>query len=92
MPAPSGVIYHGQTTVGTTAVQITTTVTVAVFGICIKADDGNTGNVFIGEAGVTTSNGFKLAPGEAITIEIDFPEKLYAIADAADQKVHWLAV
>jgi len=83
---------YGQTTVGTTAVQLTTTTTSLSFGVLVKADQNNTGNVYVGDSSVSTTNGFKLSPGQAIEIEIDDASKIYVIADAADQKVYWFGV
>jgi len=81
----------GQKTVGTTAVQITT-ISEQNFGITVKADDDNTGNIFIGDSGVSTTTGFRLKAGQGITVELNNPSALYAIADAADQKIHYMVV
>ena len=40
----------------------------------IKALVGNTGNVYIGRKGLSTSTGFELAPGESLKVEY-LPEK-----------------
>lgn len=84
---------HNQTTVGSSsAVQLTTTSTPCKFGIIVKADDSNTGNIYVGGSGVTTSSGFKLQAGQGISFEIDDASKVYVIADADNQKVHWIAI
>jgi len=83
---------HGQVDVGTSAVQLTSSSTPCKFGVVIKADDDNSGNVYIGGSGVTTSNGFRLKAGQGISFEIDDASKVYAIADSTGQKVHWIAV
>ena len=92
MPSASGVFRHGQQTVGTSAVQLTSTAHIVVFGVLVKADNGNTGNVYVGWKGVTTSTGFRLSAGEGIFIEVDNPTKVYLIADADNQKVYWVGV
>jgi len=81
-------IFHGQVDVGTTEVQLTTETD--CLSITIKADDDNTDDVYIGKSGVTTSNGLRLRPGQAITIYISNPSVLYAISGTAGQKVYIL--
>jgi len=82
-------IYSAQVTVGTTAVQLATNQAVhAGCEVVVKADDDNTGYVYIGPSGVTTSTGFRLNPGQSISYRVDNVNRLYAIASAASQKVH----
>jgi len=81
-------IFHGQVDVGTSEVQLTTETD--CLSITIKADDDNTDDIYIGKTGVTTTNGFRLRPGQAITIYISNPSILYAISGTAGQKVHIL--
>jgi len=83
---------HGQVDVGTSAVQLTTSATPCKFGVVVKADDDNSGNVYVGGSGVTTSNGFRLGAGQGISLEIDDASKIYVIADSSGQKVHWIAI
>jgi len=83
----------GQTTVGTTAVRLTSESTPTKRGVVIKADDDNTGNVYIGKDNtVSTTTGFRLGAGQGITIEVDDASKIWLVADADSQKVHWIAV
>jgi len=81
-------IFHGQVDVGTSEVQLTTETD--CLSITIKADDDNTDDIYIGKTGVTTTNGFRLRPGQAITIFISNPSVLYAISGSTGQKVHIL--
>ena len=83
----------GQTTVGTTAVQLTSESTPTKKGVLIKADDNNTGSVYIGKDNtVSTTTGFRLNAGQGIAIEVDDASKIWLVADADNQKVHWIAV
>ncbi len=50
-----------------TRVQLLATPVHHVLAYIIKAADGNTGNIFIGDADVSSSKGFPLAPGKFIT-------------------------
>ena len=83
-----------QLTVNSTApVQLATEPT-PVRTVVVKADDDNAGNVFVGFSDtVSTTNGFRLAAGQAIEIMIDDMSKIWAIADVDGQKIHvlWLA-
>ena len=83
----------GQTTLGTTAVQLTSTSILTKKGVLIKADDDNTGSVYIGKDDtVSTTTGFRLSAGQGIAIEVDDASKIWLIADADNQKVHWIAI
>jgi len=63
----------------------------------VKAANANTGIVYVGNSDVTANtadatDGFELAAGESVMIEIDNPNKIYVFASVANQKVFWLAV
>jgi hypothetical protein len=65
-------------------------------GILIKAYGAgdvseNTVPVFIGNAQVTVTSGFPIAPGESISIPIEGAE-IYAIASAGSQKIAWITL
>ena len=88
----SSTINYGQVTVGTTAVQLTSTSTPLNFGIVVKADSANTGKIYVGDSSVTTTNGYVLEAGEGISFEIDDVSKVYVVADTDNQKVYWIGV
>jgi hypothetical protein len=54
----------GQMTVTTTATKISATTTVFPSGCAIHAEADNAGPIFLGDASVTTSTGYRLDPGE----------------------------
>lgn len=86
-----------KSSITTSAVQIIVSSTPAVVGVTVKAANTNTGTLYIGNATITAgttdaTDGFELAGGEAVTIEIDDVNKLYAIGSAAGQKLYWTAV
>jgi hypothetical protein len=83
---------YGQTTVGTSAVQLTTTSTPCVKGVLVKALAANTAKVYIGNNSVTTSNGYELSAGQEVFIQVDDVNKLYAISTTTGQKVCWIGV
>lgn len=79
------------------AEQITSTSFAAKKGVILKADSANSGIIYIGNSDVTAgdtaaTDGIPLSAGESIEIEIDNPNKLYAIGSAVNQKVYWLAI
>lgn len=79
---------HKQVTVGLTQVEITFTDTTKQ--ILIQADHSNTGSIWLGTTGVTTSTGApRLMAGEAVEISYnDGTNALYAISDVAAQKIN----
>ncbi len=83
---------HGQTTVGTTAVQLIAASTACKKGVLVKALSTNTGMVYHGKNGVTAGDGYELTAGETVVVEVDNVNKVYVIASAADQKVCWIGV
>jgi len=66
--------------------------------VIIKAHNNNSGNVYIGQRGVTSSTGFELGPGESIKLEY-LPDKaageylwIYAIPASANDKLSIIRV
>lgn len=60
--------------------------------VYIKANAGNTGDVYVGLAGVSASNGYPLDAGEEVKIPVDDPSKIWVIGSADNQGVKWIAV
>jgi hypothetical protein len=89
---------HGRkSSISTLAVQITTTSTPCGRGVLVKAANANSGKVYVGNSDVTNdsadgTDGFELASGEAVVVEIDNANKVYVIGSAAGQKVFWVTV
>lgn len=83
---------HNQVTVGTSAVQLSSTSFDLWFGLAIKADDNNTSDVYIGGSTVSSTTGYRLIAGQGITIEVDDVTRVYAIAGAAAQEVQYIGV
>ena len=79
-----------------TAEQITSTSFACKFGVTLKADITNTGIIYVGNSDVTASgtaatDGFPLSAGETLTLEVNNPNLLYAIASTTNQKIYWVA-
>ena len=88
---------HGRNSdIDAAAEQITTVSMPAINGVLVKAANGNTGTIFLGNSDVTAdsvdaTDGFELAAGESVFIEIDNANKIYAFASVANQGVYFIA-
>ena len=96
-PEMTKTIDHGSNLdVDTTAEQMTATDFSCRNGVTIKAYDGNLGTVYVGLVGVTAgtaeaTDGFPLAAGESVTIEVTNVNLIYVIASIANQLIYWIA-
>lgn len=54
-------------------------------GVLVQADPGNSGTVYIGSSGVTTSSGIALSAGSSLNVPVFDPYSVYAIGSAAAQ-------
>lgn len=89
-----GVAHGAKTGIGATAVAISASVDRLNRGICIKASPSNPvgSYLYVGGAGVTTANGFPLAPGETVTIEVARAVDLYVIGSTTNLEARWVGV
>lgn len=82
----------GQTTVGTTAVQITEEATY-IKSVSIKALATNTGKVYIGSDNtVTVNTGYELLARDSVDKDIANLADVWLIADTASQKICYMTV
>jgi hypothetical protein len=87
LPALPSVGFGFQTTVGTTEVTLASN-TVSV-GAVLKADDDNVDSVWFRYAtGTTTTNGFRLKPGQQVACPVSNTNLIRCISGTASQKVH----
>jgi len=64
-------IYHGKTAVATPGTQVVLAASQAILsGVTIKAEADNTGIIYVGASAVSSADGFELAAGEQVFIEI----------------------
>lgn len=64
-------IYNGQTNVTTAGTRVTLAASQAITsGVTIRAKVGNTGYIYVGSSAVSSSNGYLLAAGESLFMEI----------------------
>jgi len=77
-----------QVTVGTSAIQVSSE-SIACKQVILKADNDNSGDIYVGkDSSVSSANGFRLMPGEAVTIPIDDLSKIWVIATTSGQKLY----
>lgn len=60
-------------------------------GVLFKALNTNSGVIYIGNSGVTTSVGFPLDAGESVVVPIS-SGKIYVIAEAVAQELAWMTL
>lgn len=89
---------HGaKSSIGTSALQMTTISSTSKKGVLVKAADSNSGIVYVGKSTVTAgtvdaTDGFELWAGESVVIPVDNPNKIYVIASTTAQKVFWVSL
>lgn len=94
---------HGHTTVGATAVQLTTLEFTANKGVMFRAPGtsdpggGNTAPIWVGfnasvKADSSSGGGFPILPGAVILIPIDRPNLIWVISTAPDQDIAWIII
>lgn len=87
--AVQGSLIHGQSTIGLSAIQLSSNSLKQ--GVVIKASSSNTGSIYIGSSsGVTTSTGYELGAGESVTIPINNTNLVYLISNIASQSVSFI--
>jgi hypothetical protein len=60
--------------------------------IKVKANDGNSGLVYLGDEGVTSTTGFELGAGDDINLDINVNKKpLYVTGNTANDKISFIA-
>ena len=89
-----GTAFHGsKSSIGATAVQLTTVDTPIQKGVTIKADVANSGTVYVGNSSDVTADGgdgttgFALEGGSSLTVELDNLDRIYLIGSASGQKI-----
>jgi hypothetical protein len=87
---PAFLAGHG--TIGTAAAQAGLSFP-AVKGLKIKADAANSNAIYVGhDSNVDATNGYPLAAGEEVTVEVDSLDKVFLVGGAAAQGYAWLAI
>ena len=82
-----GYVLSGQQAVTATAAYLTG---ITYGTVCIKALAGNTINVYLGGAGVTTATGMELTPGNAYCSPTANAAQFYVVASTTGASVSWI--
>lgn len=91
LDTPTTIGHGANSDIDTSAEQIDPT-SIACKAVMVQAHKDNTDTIWIGGSGVTTDNGIGLEAGEAIAIAVSNVNKVYAIAEANDQKASYIYV
>ena len=87
----SGVGHGSNTSVGTSVEQLYgDSTSVACKHIDIMAAITNTGIIYIGGSGVSTTTGIALYPGDVYSVDVENINLLYAIASVNNEDVQWV--
>ncbi len=87
-----GTVANGQTSVATAGTAVALAGTTTIQSISVRANTGNTNNIYVGNASVSSSNGFILAAGEGVSFDIDDPAKVFIDSDTNGEGVSFLTV
>lgn len=86
---PASVLRAGQTAVTASAAALASST--IVMQVIVKASPDNAIPVYLGPSTVTTSTGFRLDPGESVTLEVVNLSAIYLIASTTGASVSWVA-
>lgn len=64
----------------------------AKHGVIVKALPSNTGTIYVGLTGVTTTTGFPLEAGDHLVLPIDDANKIFVASSVNNQDVSWIAI
>ena len=86
---------HGQQSVSSagTAEALSTSSDLSVGSgaeVAIRANDDNTGSIYVGGSDVDSSNGFVLSAGESVALQVADVSDVYIDADTTGEGVSWI--
>lgn len=64
-------IYNGKTTVTTAGTRVVLAASTTVKSVTIKALAANTGTIYVGDSSVASTNGFQLAAGDTVSLDLN---------------------
>lgn len=63
-----------------------------VRSVLVRAKAGNSGLVYVGPSGITSSTGYELSPGEPVAIDVDDLSKVFLKVASDNDGICYLAV
>lgn len=85
-------VYNGSKNVTTAGTRVALAASQAISSVTVKAKAANTGSIYVGDSTVSSSNGFVLAAGEAISMDIDNLADIYLDSSVNGEGVTYVAV
>lgn len=83
---------YGAKTVGTAGASESLSTDTIEHVVYVKAMQSNSGNIYIGDSGVSSANGFPLAAGEQIALQTRDLNKIYLDTDTGGEGVKYIGV
>lgn len=90
--SPATTIYNGQKTVTTAGTQVVLAASQAVKSVTVKALSTNTGLIFVGATGVSSSNGYVLSARESISLDISNLATVFINSSLDGEGVSYLGI
>lgn len=84
-------IYNGKTTVTTAGTRVALASTQAITSVVVKALAANTGIIYVGNVTVASTNGFALAAGDSVALDIANLATVYLDSSTNTQSVTYIA-
>lgn len=84
-------VYNGKTVVTTSGTRVTLAASTTVKSVTIKALATNTGVIYVGNATVSSANGFQLAAGDSVSMDISNLNTIYFDSSVNGEGVTYLA-
>jgi predicted secreted Zn-dependent protease len=89
---PASTVISGQKAVTTAGTEVVLDSSTAVLSVTVKAKHGNTNMIYVGTNPVSSSTGFVLDAGEAVSLDVDNLADVYIDADTNGEGVSYIAV
>ena len=87
---PYSIVGNGRTVVAVAGTQAALAGSTAVKTVTIRAFVSNTGLIYVGTTGVTSSNGFQLDASETVSLDIDNLSKIFLNAGVSGEGVSYI--
>lgn len=89
---PPGSVGSGKKTVTSAGTAEALAGSTSVLSVTIRALGTNTGQVYVGNSGVDSTNGFQLDSGDTVSLDIDDLSDVYIDVDTSTEGVTYLYV
>ena len=89
---PIDAVASGQKTISSAGTAETLATSTAIVSVTIKALAANTGNVYVGGSNVDDTNGFVLAKGDTVSLDVDNLADVYLDVDTNGEGVSFIYI